>query len=77
MASLERELIYVIPGDMLIFASLYGLTGTKKLIEHDGRVRAVTNVSCLTIETVQQLLDVGEEVRHYNKYRGGVLRIVG
>ena len=70
VASLERELMYVIPGDMLIFASLYGLTGTRKLIERNGRVRVITNISYSTIETVQQLLDVGEDVRHYNKYRG-------
>ena len=70
VASLERELMYVIPGDMLIFASLYGLTGTRKLIERNGRVRVITNIWYSTIETVQQLLDVGEDVRHYNKYRG-------
>lgn len=70
VASLERELMYIIPGDMLIFASLYGLSGTKKLIERDGRVRVITNISYVTIEPVQQLLGIGEDVRHYNKYRG-------
>ena len=70
VASLERELMYVIPGEMLIFASLYGLTGTKKLIEDGGRVRVITNISHSTIESAQQLSDIGEDVRHYNKYRG-------
>ncbi|HXY88219.1 MAG TPA: helix-turn-helix domain-containing protein [Candidatus Acidoferrales bacterium] len=70
VASLERELMYVIPGEMLIFATLYGLTGTKKLIKNGGQVRVITNISHSTIESAQQLSDIGEDVRHYNKYRG-------
>ncbi|HYA60570.1 MAG TPA: helix-turn-helix domain-containing protein [Candidatus Acidoferrum sp.] len=70
VSSLERELMYVIPGEMLIFASLYGLTGTKKLIDDGGRVRVITDISHSTIESAQQLSDIGEDVRHYNKYRG-------
>jgi len=70
VSSLERELMYVIPGEMLIFASLYGLTGTKKLIDDGGRVRVITDISYSTIESAQQLSDIGEDVRHYNKYRG-------
>ncbi len=67
---LEKELMYIIPGDMLIVASLYGIVGTKKLIEQGGGVRVITNISYSTIESVQQLLDIGEEVRHYDKYQG-------
>jgi len=53
-----------------IFASLYGLTGTKKLIDDGGRVRVITNIPHSTIESTQQLSDIGEDVGHYNKYRG-------
>ncbi len=68
--ALEKELMYVIPGNMLIVASLFGITGTKKLIEHGGGVRVITNISYSTIEPIQQLLDIGEDVRHYDKYQG-------
>jgi sugar-specific transcriptional regulator TrmB len=68
--SLEKELMYVIPGGMLIVASLFGLVGTKNLIERGGKVRVITNISYSAIEPVQQLLDTGEDVRHYDKYQG-------
>jgi sugar-specific transcriptional regulator TrmB len=68
--SLEKELMYVVPGGMLVVASLFGIVGTKKLIDQGGRVRVVTNISYSTIEPVKQLLNIGEDVHHFDKYQG-------
>ena len=56
---------------MLVIASLYGINeGSKKLIEHGGRVRGISDISYTYIEPAQELLNIGEDIRHYDLYRG-------
>ncbi len=69
--SARNELIWSPPPQMLIFAGQYGLTNqSKELIEKGGHVRGITQISRTYLDPVRKLLDIGEDIRHVNQYRG-------
>ena len=71
LTSAEHELLFVVPADMLVIASLYGINEeSKKLIECGGRVRGISDISYTYIEPAQELLNIGEDIRHYDQYQG-------
>jgi len=71
LTSAEKELLFVVPADMLVIASLYGINEeSKKLIERGGRVRGISDISYTYIEPAQELLNIGEDIRHYDRYGG-------
>ena len=61
---------------MLIFASQFGLTDKcKTLIENGGRVRGITRVTKTYAKVIGELLDIGEEVRHVDRYQGAFMLV--
>jgi sugar-specific transcriptional regulator TrmB len=69
--SIEAELLYVVPGQMLVIASVFDINAAaNKLLEKGGHVRGITDVSYPFIELTQGRLDNGEDVRHYDQYQG-------
>ncbi len=69
--SIEQEFLVYVNEVAAVVASLYGINETaKELIGRGGKVRVITDISYSTIELAQQLLEIGEEVRHYNRYSG-------
>jgi sugar-specific transcriptional regulator TrmB len=69
--SLEEEFLVCINGIGTVVAVLFGITeATKKLIDRGGKVRVITDISYPMIELVQQKLDIGEDVHHYDQYGG-------
>ena len=69
--SSQEEFLYATPADTIALASLFGINeAAKKVIERGGEVRGITNVTYPIIEAVQELLDIGEDVRHLEGYRG-------
>jgi len=71
LTSAEQELLFFVPADMLVIASLYGINEeSKKLIECGGRVRGISDISYTYIEPAQELLNIGEDIRHYDQYQG-------
>jgi len=75
--SLEEGLLFVFPQELAIFASLYGINEeSKKFIERGGRIRCILDISNSMIDLVQELLDIGYNVRHYSEYRG-IFFVVG
>ncbi|MGA7075338.1 MAG: helix-turn-helix domain-containing protein [Halobacteriota archaeon] len=69
--SLEKEMVWVSPMPGLAVVSVFGINDiTKPLIEKGGSVRGVTDVKYSGIGLVQELLDIGVEVRHFDEYRG-------
>ena len=71
LASAQDELLWVVPADMVIIASVFGIsTEVKKLIENRGHVRGISDISYSAIKPTQELLDNGEDLRHYDQYRG-------
>jgi len=72
--SAESELLWLLPPELLAFAGTYGLTTrSKMLIENGVRVRGITQISEAHIDMVRRFLDIGEEVRHIDQYRGEFL----
>ncbi|MGA3199085.1 MAG: helix-turn-helix domain-containing protein [Halobacteriota archaeon] len=69
--SCENEVILITPEEMMAVASLFGLLDEiKKLIERGASFRTLTDVSYSAIALVKEALDIGEEVRHLDGYRG-------
>jgi hypothetical protein len=75
--SAQNEIIYLLPPQMLAFAGQFSLTNkSKALIEKGGHVKGVTQISETDVAVVRELLDIGEDVRHVNQYRGEFMLVV-
>jgi HTH-type transcriptional regulator, sugar sensing transcriptional regulator len=72
VTSPEKEwLLCVVSPITFLLASLYGITeSAKKHIEHGGGVGVITDVSYPYIELIQQHLDIGVDIHHYDQYAG-------
>ena len=74
--SAKSEIVWLLPPEMLIFASQFGLTDKcKTLIENGGRVRGITRVTKTYAKVTGELLDIGEEVRHVDRYQGAFMLV--
>jgi hypothetical protein len=57
--SAKSEIVWLLPPEMLIFASQFGLTDKcKALIENGGLVRGITRVTNTYAKVIGQLLDI-------------------
>jgi len=65
-----KEWILVCPAIFLVISSLYTIEDTKKFTDRGGKIRVITDFSYEYIESVQQQLDIGADVRHLTEYRG-------
>jgi len=75
--SAKNEIIWLLPPQMLVFAGQFGVTSkSKALIEKGGRVRGITQISETDLRVVRELLDIGEDVRHVDQYRGEFMVVV-
>jgi len=75
--SAQNEIMWLLPPQMLVFASQFGLTDkSKELIKKGGRVRGITQISGTYVRVVGELLDIGEDVRHVDQYRGEFMLVV-
>ncbi len=70
-SAIEKEFVFVIPGIWAAISSRFGaIELVKKLIESGIDGRGICEVTYPIIEPVQELLDIGMDVRHYDQYRG-------
>ena len=75
--SAEKEVAWLLPPNLLVFADQYDITSkSKTLIENGGRVRGVFHISSPYVELARSRLDIGENVRHVDQY-DGVFFLVG
>jgi sugar-specific transcriptional regulator TrmB len=71
LMSVEEELLWVVPEGGIIIASLFGVTdAAKNFINRGGKIRGIIDIQFSAIEAVKEILDVGEDVRHFDNYRG-------
>ncbi len=70
LASAEREWLAVVPPIMTIFSVLFVIEGDKEFLDRGGSIRFITDITYPYIEVIQQHLDAGMEVRHFDKYEG-------
>ncbi|MGZ4903738.1 MAG: TrmB family transcriptional regulator [Halobacteriota archaeon] len=69
--SSEKEFLWVAPEEGLLVASMFGVNDTvRELAERGGHTRGITDITYPMIPLVQEVLDIGEDVRHFESYRG-------
>ena len=74
--SLGEEFLVAGPEIMFVIASLYGTNEViKKFMDRGGKMRVISDISYSSIESVQQVLDMGEDIRHYDKYQGIIFAV--
>ncbi|MDD1720902.1 MAG: hypothetical protein LUP95_02845 [Euryarchaeota archaeon] len=67
----SKEFLWVAPTLALVFASTFGANPTvQELVERGGHSRGVTDVVYSGIPSVQEVLDIGVDVRHFDNYHG-------
>jgi len=73
----KNGFLYVVPGEMLVIASLFGINAeAKKIVEQGGSIRGISDVRYTDIAPAQEVLDIREDLRHYNNYRGVYFAVV-
>ncbi|MGZ7124089.1 MAG: TrmB family transcriptional regulator [Halobacteriota archaeon] len=67
----NKGFLYVVPAETLVITSLFGINAeAKKVIERGGSVRGISDISYADIVPAQEVLDIGEDLRHYEAYGG-------
>jgi sugar-specific transcriptional regulator TrmB len=71
ISSIEQEFLWIAPKEGVQLSCLFGINDlVRELSERGGKTRGITDITYSTIPFVQELLDVGEDVRHSEGYRG-------
>jgi len=70
LATTVREWVVVCPAVFFVVAPLYTIEDSKTFIDRGGEIRIITDFSYKHLESVQQHLDVGYDVRQLTGYRG-------
>jgi sugar-specific transcriptional regulator TrmB len=66
----QKEFLWIVPESGLVSASLWFNEAAKGIIQRGGNARGITDISYSAIPLVQEVIDIGEEVRHFGGYRG-------
>ncbi|MGZ7132135.1 MAG: TrmB family transcriptional regulator [Halobacteriota archaeon] len=75
--SAKKGYLYVVPGDMLVIASLFGInTEAKKIIEQGASVRGIADVRYAEIASAQEQIDIGVDLKHFDNYEGLYFAVV-
>ncbi|MGZ4847128.1 MAG: TrmB family transcriptional regulator [Halobacteriota archaeon] len=75
--SAKKGYLYVVPGDMLVIASLFGInTEAKKIIEQGASVRGITDVRYAEIASAHEQIDIGVDLKHFDNYEGLYFAVV-
>ena len=70
LASAEKEWIAIVPPMVTVLSSLFVIDDDKKFIDRGGRIRFITDITYPYVETIQEHIEAGMEVRHVDKYAG-------
>jgi sugar-specific transcriptional regulator TrmB len=71
LLSVEQEFLWIAPKEGLQLASVFGINDVvKELTERGGKTRGITDITYSMIPLVQELSDIGEDVRHFGGYQG-------
>jgi HTH-type transcriptional regulator, sugar sensing transcriptional regulator len=73
--SLQEEWLVAAPAYLTVVASLFGVNdAVHEFIKRGGTVRAIIDISYQVIEPVQEMIAIGEEVRHIDEH--GVMFVI-
>jgi sugar-specific transcriptional regulator TrmB len=70
LASVEKEWVAVVPAILTVVSSLYVLEEDKKFMDRGGTIRWITDITYPYVEVIQQHLEMGMEVHHFDMYTG-------
>ncbi|HYA60494.1 MAG TPA: helix-turn-helix domain-containing protein [Candidatus Acidoferrum sp.] len=70
VATTVEEWVVVCPAVFFVVASLYTIEEHKKFIGRGGKIKVITDFSDEYLESVQQHLDIGADVRQLTGYQG-------
>jgi len=74
--SAKSEIAWLLPPEMLIFSSQFGLTDKcEALVANGGQVRGITRVTNTYAKVIGKILDIGEEIRHVDRYQGAFMLV--
>jgi sugar-specific transcriptional regulator TrmB len=77
ISSAKNGFLYIVPSEMLVITSLLGINAeAEKLIGRGGYVRGISEVKYADIAPAQEVLEIGEELRHYDSYGGIYFAVV-
>jgi sugar-specific transcriptional regulator TrmB len=77
VASAKEGFLYVVPANTLVITSLFGINAeAKKFIEGTTPVRGISDISYSDIVPAQEVLEVGEDLRHFDSYGGVFFAVV-
>jgi sugar-specific transcriptional regulator TrmB len=77
LASCKEEVEFVFPPEAVVMASLFAINeGAKLAVERGASIRGIVDITYSTIEATQELLDIGEDIRHLPQYRGLYFAVV-
>jgi len=75
--SAKNGYLYVVPGDMLVITSLFGINEeAKKIIEQGASVRGITDIRYAEIASAQAQVDIGVDLKHFHNYEGLYFAVV-
>jgi sugar-specific transcriptional regulator TrmB len=73
----KNGFLFVVPAEMMVISSLFGINAeVTKVIEQGGSVRGITDINYADIAPAQEVLDLGEDLRHYDGYGGLYFAVV-
>jgi sugar-specific transcriptional regulator TrmB len=73
----KNGFLFVVPAEMMVISSLLGINAeVTKVIEQGGSVRGITDINYADIAPAQEVLDIGEDLRHYDGYGGLYFAVV-
>jgi sugar-specific transcriptional regulator TrmB len=73
--SMEREWILVLPEIAFVVSSLYTIEDGKKFLDRGGEIKVITDFSYEYIQSIQQHLDAGYDIRQLTGYRGIIFAV--
>ncbi|MGZ4879610.1 MAG: TrmB family transcriptional regulator [Halobacteriota archaeon] len=77
VTSATEGFLYVVPAVTLAITSLFGINEeAKKVVDRGGYVRGISDISYADIAPAQEVLDIGEDLRHYYAYGGIFFAVV-
>ena len=75
--SAKNGYLYVVPAEMLVITSLFGINAeAKKIIEQGASVRGITDVRYAAIASAQEQIYIGVDLKHFDNYEGLYFAVV-
>ncbi|MGZ7121767.1 MAG: TrmB family transcriptional regulator [Halobacteriota archaeon] len=77
LASAEKGFVFVIPEDMVIISSQFGINAEAEQLLKSGKyARGITDITHRVLKSAHELVDIGEDIRHLAGYQGILFAVV-